>query len=126
MAKPIKQQQVASLLQQALGEIFIQEPPRLFGRVIITVTAVAMTNKLNLAKVYLSFMLTENKPALLKLITQRKSEFRGLLGKRLGNKLRRIPDIQFYLDNSIEQAIRIEHLINNLDLPTNQETVQPS
>lgn len=120
MAHPIRKQQVASLIQQALGTIFIQESPRLFGRVMITVTAVHMTNNLGLAKVYVSFMQTADKNTLLKSITARKKELRGFLGKRLGSKLRRIPDIQFYIDNSTEQAIRMEHLMNTLSIPSHK------
>src|SRR4051812_13444326 len=122
MATPIKRQQIASLLQQTLGEIFIQESPRLFGRVMITVTSVQMASNLSFAKVYLSFMLTEDKKAMLKSVAQHKNEIKGLLGKRLGSKLRRIPDVQFYVDNSIEQAIRLDRLITNLNLPEEIET----
>ncbi len=118
MAHPIKRQQVASLLQQTLGEILLQEGPRLFGRVMITVTGVEMASNLVFAKVYLSFMLAEDKKAMLKNVTEHKSEIRGLLGRRLGSKLRRIPDIQFYIDNTTEQAIRLARLMDNLELPT--------
>jgi ribosome-binding factor A len=121
MANPIRKHQVASLLQQALGEIFIQETPRLFGRVMITVTSVQMASNLSFAKVHLSFMLTDDKKNLLKSISKHKSEIKWLLGKRLGSKLRRIPDIQFYIDNSMEQAIHMERLMNSLDLPADTE-----
>jgi ribosome-binding factor A len=116
MANPIRRQQVASLIQQALGEIFIQETSRLFGRVMISVITVQLASNLSFAKVYLSFMLTDDKKALLKSISKHKNEIRWLLGKRLGSKLRIIPDIQFYMDNSIEQSIHMERLMNSLDL----------
>ena len=121
MANPVRNRQVASMIQQALGEIFLQEGPRLFGRVMITVTAVRLSDNLGLAKVYLSFMLHENKATMLRSIEQRKRELRGLLGSRVGKKLRRVPDLQFYLDDSAEQAIQIDRLLNELDLPPDTE-----
>jgi ribosome-binding factor A len=121
MAKPIRRQQIATLLQQTLGEIFVQETVRLFGRAMITVTEVQMVNNLGLAKVYLSLMLTDDKKNMLKTIIQHKNELRGLLGKKLGSKLRRIPDIEFYIDNSIEHAVRIERLMNDLELSTDTD-----
>jgi ribosome-binding factor A len=121
MANPIRQQQVASLLRQTLGEIFIQETPRLFGRVMITVISVQMASNLSFAKVNLSFMLTDDKKALLKSISQHKSEIKGLLGRRLGSKLRRIPEIEFHIDTTIEKVFHMERLMNSLDLSASKE-----
>lgn len=115
MAKPIRKQQIARLLQQTLGEIFLQESPRLFGKVMITVTDVQMISNLGLAKIYISALLDGHKKELLNTVAQHKNEIRGLLGRKLGSKLRRIPDIQFYIDNSLDHAIHMERLINNLD-----------
>jgi ribosome-binding factor A len=121
MATTIRIQQLNRLLQATLGEIFIQEGPRLFGRIMITVTNVQMVRNLSLAKVYLSFMLTENKKTTLKAIIEKKKELRGLLGRKLAHKLRRIPDIQFYIDNSTENAIYLGRLMDNLSEPVDKE-----
>ena len=51
MATTIRQQQVAWLLQQALGTIFLREGPKLLGRVMVTVTEVRINTNLSLAKV---------------------------------------------------------------------------
>ncbi|MEM7055479.1 MAG: 30S ribosome-binding factor RbfA [Bacteroidota bacterium] len=120
MAKSIRNRQVANMIQQALGEIFLRETPRLFGRVMITVTAVRISDNLGLAKVYLSFMLHESKAAILESIEQRKGEIRGLLGSRVGKKLRRVPDLQFYIDDSVAEAMQISQLLDELALPTDE------
>lgn len=110
------------MIQQALGEIFLRESPRLLGQVMVTVTEVRINDNLGLAQVYLSFMLHENPAAVLKSIEQRKKELRGLLGHRIGKKLRRVPDLQFYIDDSVEQARQINRLLNALDLPPDTAT----
>lgn len=122
MATAVRKQQVASMLQQALGEIFLHEGPRLLEHVMVTVTEVRINDNLGLAQVYLSFMLHDNPAAVLKSIEQRKKKFRGLLGHRIGKKLRRVPDLQFYIDNSVEQARQINRLLDALDLPPDTAT----
>ena len=60
MATAVRKQQIASMIQQALGEIFLREGPRLLGQVMVTVTEVHINDNLGLAQVYLSFMLHKN------------------------------------------------------------------
>lgn len=117
MATTIRQQQVASLLQQALGTIFLRRGPMLLGSAMVTVTEVQINNNLSLAKVYLSFMLHDNPAAVLKNIEQRKRELRKLLGDQIGKKLRKVPYLQFHIDDSAEKARHINRLLNTLDLP---------
>lgn len=115
MATPIRKQQIASIVRQALCDIFLQEASRILGRVMVTVTAVRIDDNLGLAQVYLSF-LHDNKAEMIQRITQRKKEIRGMLGERIGKKLRRVPELQFYMDNSAEYAMKINRLLNGLDL----------
>lgn len=122
MATTIRQQQVARLLQQALGTIFLREGPKLLGRVMVTVTEVRINTNLSLAKVYLSFMLHDNPAAVLQNIEQRKKELRKLLGDQIGKKLRRVPYLQFYIDDSAEKARHINRLLNTIDLLPGAET----
>ena len=117
MATMIRQQKVASLLQQALGTIFLRGGHNLLGPVMVTVTEVHVSSNLVLAKVYLSFMLHDNPAAMLQNIEQRKKELRKLLGDQIGKKLRRVPHLQFRIDDSAEKARHINQLLNTLDLP---------
>ena len=117
MATIIRQQKVASLLQQALGTIFLRGGHNLLGPVMVTVTEVHVTSNLGLAKVYLSFMLHDNPAAMLQNIEQRKKELRKLLGDQVGKKLRKVPDLQFHIDDSAQNARHINQLLDTLDLP---------
>ena len=115
MPESIRTQRVGKMLHKALGEIFVQETPQLFGEELITVTTVRLSPDLGLAKVYLSFILHQNKGAMLEKVTQQKGEIRKLLGNRIGKKLQKIPELQFYVDNSVEHATKMDQLFTELD-----------
>ena len=63
-----RQLKVSRLLQKELGEIFQRETRLLFGNALITVTQVRVSPDLGIAKVYLSFMLVEDKKAMLDMV----------------------------------------------------------
>jgi ribosome-binding factor A len=117
MAQPIKIQRVARLLQKVLGEILIQEIPQLLSNHVVTVTEVNMSPDLGLAKVYLSFMFGKDGSDMLAKVQQRKGVFRKLLGDRVGNKLRKVPELKFYIDNSAAHAAEMYKLLSGLDIP---------
>jgi ribosome-binding factor A len=80
----------------------------------LTVTGVEVTNDLSLAKVYLSVMGTdEQKEATLKALASGTGYIRSELSKRI--RLRKIPDLQFKFDTSIDYGSRIENLLSQLN-----------
>ncbi|MCU0317957.1 MAG: 30S ribosome-binding factor RbfA [Amoebophilaceae bacterium] len=117
MAQPIKIQKVARLLQKVLGEIFVQETSKLLSNHVVTVTEVSMSPDLGLAKVYLSFIFSKGEFDMLAQVQQRKGVFRKLLGNRIGNKLRKVPELKFYIDNSAAHAAKMHKLLSGLDMP---------
>lgn len=116
MAQPVRIQKIARLLQKALGEIFVQETFRLFDNRIITVTEVCISPDLGLAKVYLSLALNKDSADLAK-VEQHKGVVRKLLGDRIGSKLRKVPELRFYTDDSVMHAAKIHQLLDGLDIP---------
>ncbi len=85
---------------------------------------VEMSPDLGLAKIYLSLILSEDKDATLEKIKDHKSEIRKHLGNRIGKQVRIVPELAFYLDNTLEQASRIENLLSGLDIPPADEDDQ--
>jgi ribosome-binding factor A len=115
MAQPVRMQKIARLLQKALGEIFVQETSRLLGNRIVTVTEVCISPDLGLAKVYLSFILNKEGEDMLAKVAQHKGVVRKLLGERIGNKLRKVPELRFYTDDSVTHAAKMHKLLDGLD-----------
>jgi len=79
----------------------------------ITVTKVHVTPDLSLAKVYLSLFAIENKDGLLEQIRKHTKDIRYKLGQRIGRQIRVVPDLQFYLDDSLDYIENIERLLDD-------------
>ncbi|MCD4694682.1 MAG: 30S ribosome-binding factor RbfA [Bacteroidales bacterium] len=107
-----RQNKVSRLLQKDLGEIFQHEFINTFERAMITVTKVHVTSDLSLAKVYISLFATSDKEGLLNSIKHHSKEVRYKLGKRIGRQVRIIPELQFFLDDSLDYIENIENLLN--------------
>ena len=118
MKESKRQRQFSSLIQKELSEIFQREARWMFeSNVFVTITGVSMSADLGVAKVHLSFMLSQNKKELIELIQLKKNEIRSLLGNRIGKVVRIIPELIFYLDESADYTSRIEGILAGLDIP---------
>ena len=115
MSVRIKQQQVAAMVQRALGEIFLREGASYTAGTLVTVREVCVNTNLSLAQVYLSFLDTTRAAHLLSLLTQHKKTLRGLLGHKIGSKVRRVPELRFHIDHSLARAQRIGQLLDTLE-----------
>ena len=108
-----RQKKVARLIQKEMANIFLRVSPTLFGGAFITVTVVRLSPDLGHARVYLSFFKTEKPAELLTLIQQSKSELRGKLGHQVGKQLRIVPDLDFFIDDSLDYYENIDRLLKN-------------
>jgi len=107
-----RQQKIARLIQKDLGMIFQQESRNLFGGVMITVTKVNIAKDLSIARTYLSLFGTKDKEALLENIRLHTKAIRRELGIRVHNQLRIIPELHFFLDDSLDYIENIDHLLH--------------
>jgi ribosome-binding factor A len=107
-----RQNKISRLLQKDLSDIFLKEGRNLFGSAMITVTKVHVTSDLSIAKIYMSLFATKDKDELLKQIKLHAKEIRFKLGQRIGRQVRVIPDLQFYMDDSLDYIEKIEKLLD--------------
>lgn len=107
----LRQQKVNKLLAKELAEIFRSESRSLFGGGFITVTQVRISPDLSSAKVYLSIMATKDKKAIFKLVEDQNNVIRRKLGAVVGKQLRIVPELMFYIDDSLDYAMKIEELL---------------
>jgi len=106
-----RQQKVSRLLQKNLGEIFQVEGRSLFGSPMITVTKVHVTKDLSQARIFLSLFATNDKTGLLNSIKATSKEIRFRLGQRIRNQVRVIPELEFFIDDSLDYIENIEKLL---------------
>jgi len=109
-----RQQKVGSLLQETLSEIFQKHGASYYGGAFVTITEVQMSPDLLVAKIYLSIYNVKDKNKTLGEIKAQGHEIRRQLGNRMRFHLRRIPELLFYLDESLENALRINTLLKEI------------
>jgi ribosome-binding factor A len=101
-------------LQKDLGEIVDSAAKQLLPGVMVTVLEVEVTPDFGLAKVFLSFLNSKDKDKDIEVLRDSKATIRHYLAQKLKNHMRKIPDVQFYLDDRIDRAARIEELLNKI------------
>jgi ribosome-binding factor A len=107
----VRQQKVNKLLAKELAEIFRSESRSMFGGGFITVTGVRVSPDLSAAKVYVSIMGNKDKKAIFKLIEDQNHAIRRKLGNIVGKQLRIVPELFFFIDDSLDYAMKIEELL---------------
>lgn len=108
-----RQQKINRLLQKELAEIFQKESRTMFMGKLISVTVVRVTPDLGLACAYLSIFPTEGICEVLKEIRIANPKIRGLLGRRVGKQLRVVPELEFYIDDSLDYIENIDNLLKS-------------
>ena len=113
---PIKRaSRVASLLREVLSEILstqLKDPA--VGR--ITISRVSVSDDLRNARVYFNLPGgSANRDSTLEGLARAKGFVRSAIGKR--TELRRVPDLQFIYDDSLDYADRIERLLKKVKPP---------
>lgn len=105
-----RQAKIARLLQKELSEIFRRQTAAL-GGVIVSVSAVRVSPDLSIAKVYLSIFPPEKSQGILLNVKQQSKTVRYELAQAVRQVLRKCPDLQFYLDDSLDYIDNIDRLL---------------
>lgn len=114
MEETKRQKQVGQLVQEELSDIFLREGMTMAGGGMVSIAKVSVTPDLLEARVMLSFFQVEKPEELLQSIRERTSEWRNQLGRRVKNQLRRVPELSFFIDDSIERAFRMEGIFDQI------------
>ncbi len=112
-----RQQKYGRLILKELSDIFLHDTKGLFGNAFITVTTVRMSPDLGIAKVYLSFMMVEDKQAMLDSIIKQTKPIRKMLGNRISKQARIIPALMFYIDDTVDYANKMNELFAKIVIP---------
>lgn len=106
-----RQKKVARLVQKELGNYFQRGSSSLSPGRIITVTVVRISPDLSLAKVYLSIFPSDNITEVLQTILDNRKIIRHELGKKIRHQLRVVPELAFFLDDTLDYVDNIEELL---------------
>lgn len=105
-----RQNKIARLLQKELSVIF-QEQTRSLHGVMVSVTRVKVSPDLSICTAYLSIFPSEKAEELIQNITKNEKQVRYELGTRVRYQLRIIPELRFFIDDSLDYIDRIDELL---------------
>ncbi len=105
-----RQNKISRLIQKELSEIFLLQTKRMPG-ILVSVSVVRISPDLSYAKAYLSVFPSERGEEIVKNINDNMKAIRFELGKRLRFQLRIIPELRFFVDDSLDYAAHIDELL---------------
>lgn len=110
----IRQRQIAELVKRNFGQVLQSEGSYIYDDAFVTVTNVKMSSDLGLARIYCSIYNTENKQAVILQMREEYTRLRQSLGQRLRKKMRRIPELEFFMDDTLDEMYRLNALFDRL------------
>lgn len=105
-----RQNKIARLLQKELSVIF-QEQTRAMHGVMVSVTRTKISPDLSVCTAYLSIFPSERGEELLANIEKSNAQIRYSLGQRVRHQLRIVPELRFFIDDSLDYMERIDELL---------------
>ena len=105
-----RQNRIARLLQKELASIFQSQTRDMHG-VLVSVPRAKVSPDLSVCTAYLSIFPSERAEELLKNINANEKTIRYDLGQRVRNQLRIIPELRFFIDDSLDYIERIDELL---------------
>lgn len=109
-----RQKQIAAVIQQELNDIFMRLGLNMIDGGMISISGVKVTPDLLEARIYVSMFKVENAASSMQKIEAKAWEIKRELSDRIKHQVRRIPVLQFYIDDTLEYVFKMETLFNEI------------
>ena len=109
-----RQKQINELLRRQFSMVLMEEGSYIFDKAMVTVTRAVVSPDLQNAKIYLSIFNTEDKQVVMMAMTENNHRLRLSLSQRVGKQLRRIPELKFFLDESLDEFFKMDQILTQL------------
>ena len=106
-----RQAKMARQIQKDVAEILLKEAAPLVRGVMASVTTVRVSPDLNYAKIYFSIFPFDKNAEVMEALEKNNWFIRRELGRRIRNQLKIVPELQFFLDDSLEYIANIDSLL---------------
>ncbi|SHF80133.1 ribosome-binding factor A [Mariniphaga anaerophila] len=106
-----RQNKISRLIQREMADILLQLNKSKYHGKLITVSIVRVTKDMSIARIFLSIFPSEFAKEILGEIKQNSKAVRGELGRRIGKSVRIIPELEFYIDDSLDYIEHIDELL---------------
>jgi ribosome-binding factor A len=115
MEESKRQKQVAQLVMEELSAIFQREGLNIVDGGMVSISKVMVTPDLLEARVYLSLFQVKDQAKLIQTIKERTWDLRKQLGLRVKNQLRRLPELVFYNDDTLDYVFKMEEIFKKIN-----------
>ena len=105
-----RQNKIARLIQKELSDIFLLQTKAMHG-VLVSVSIVRISPDMSVARAYLSIFPSEKSEEIVNNINGNMKSIRFELGTRVRHQLRIIPELKFFVDDSLDYLERIDELL---------------
>ena len=109
-----RQKQIGGLLHEELSSIFQRLGLNIVDGGMISISSVKITPDLLEARIYLSLFQAKDPKALLKRVEDRSWEIKKELTARVGKQLRRMPELRFFLDDTLDHVFKMEEIFKKI------------
>jgi len=109
-----RQKQIGGLIQEELNKIFQRFGLNMLDGGMVSISSVKITPDLLEARVYLSFFKVVDAQEALKKIQDKAGEIKRELGNRVRQQLRRIPEVKYFRDDTLDQVFRMEEIFKKI------------
>lgn len=110
-----RQRQVSEMMKRHFSEVLRSEGLNIYGaEPLVTVTEVAVSPDMSVAKIYLSIWNTENKQAVLLQMEEEHQRLKQAMAQRVKRHMRRLPEMAFFQDDTLDEIFRVESLFDRL------------
>lgn len=110
----IRQKQIGELIRRQFSMILTEEGKYIYGDVLVTVTGVKMSPDLGLAKIYLSIFNSDHHQEIILMMEEHYARLKQALHQKLRKQLRIMPEMRFYIDDTLTEVYRLEALFKKL------------
>ena len=115
MEESKRQKQVAGVIQEEMNDIFLRMGLNMVDGGMVSISKVKVTPDLLEARIYLSLFQVKDPDALIERIEVRTGEIKRLLGLRVKQQLRRMPELRFFLDDTLDYVFKMEELFKKIN-----------
>lgn len=120
MEESKRQKQVAGVIQEEMNDIFLRLGLNMINGGMVSISKVKVTPDLLEARVYLSLFQVKEPDAIILKIEERKGELKKELGFRVKQQLRRVPELRFFKDDTLDHVFRMEELFKQINEERNK------
>jgi ribosome-binding factor A len=109
-----RQKQIGGLLQEELSTLFQRLGLNMIDGGLVSISSVKLTPDLLEARIYLSFFQVNDPKQTMKKIEDRAWEIKRELSARVKTQLRRIPELKFFRDDTLDQVFKMEEIFKQI------------